>query len=54
RLGIPEDIPAWHEVLNTDTARYGGSDVHNPHPRVHDGGLRLTLPPLATIWLRPA
>ncbi|MFD9281852.1 1,4-alpha-glucan branching enzyme [Streptomyces mirabilis] len=53
RLGIPEDIPAWHEVLNTDAARYGGSDVHNPHPRAHDGGLRLTLPPLATIWLRP-
>ncbi|PPJ40705.1 alpha amylase C-terminal domain-containing protein, partial [Pseudoxanthomonas sp. KAs_5_3] len=23
RLGIPEDIPAWHEVLNTDAARYG-------------------------------
>ncbi|WP_328981375.1 1,4-alpha-glucan branching enzyme [Streptomyces mirabilis] len=53
RLGIPEDIPAWHEVLNTDAARYGGSDIHNPHPRAHDGGLRLTLPPLATIWLRP-
>ncbi|MEV4453828.1 1,4-alpha-glucan branching enzyme, partial [Streptomyces mirabilis] len=32
RLGIPEDIPAWHEVLNTDAARYGGSDIHNPHP----------------------
>jgi 1,4-alpha-glucan branching enzyme len=54
RLGIPEDIPAWHEVLNTDAARYGGSDVHNPHLQTHDGGLRLTLPPLATIWLRPA
>ncbi|MFD6995867.1 1,4-alpha-glucan branching enzyme [Streptomyces mirabilis] len=54
RLGIPEDIPAWHEVLNTDAARYGGSDIHNPHLRAHDGGLRLTLPPLATIWLRPA
>ncbi|MFD8766958.1 1,4-alpha-glucan branching enzyme [Streptomyces mirabilis] len=53
RLGIPEDIPAWHEVLNTDAARYGGSDIHNPHPRADDGGLRLTLPPLATIWLRP-
>ncbi|MER5540185.1 alpha amylase C-terminal domain-containing protein, partial [Streptomyces mirabilis] len=53
RLGIPEDIPAWHEVLNTDAARYGGSDIHNPHLRAHDGGLRLTLPPLATIWLRP-
>ncbi|MFE1987305.1 alpha amylase C-terminal domain-containing protein, partial [Streptomyces mirabilis] len=62
RLGIPEDIPAWHEVLNTDTARYGGSDIHNPHPvkpephpaHAHPTSLRLTLPPLATIWLRPA
>ncbi|MCX4614752.1 MULTISPECIES: 1,4-alpha-glucan branching enzyme [Streptomyces] len=53
RLGIPEDIPAWHEVLNTDAARYGGSNIHNPHLRADDGGLRLTLPPLATIWLRP-
>ncbi|QDN80546.1 1,4-alpha-glucan branching enzyme [Streptomyces sp. S1A1-7] len=62
RLGIPEDIPAWHEVLNTDAARYGGSDIHNPHPvkpephpaHAHPTSLRLTLPPLATIWLRPA
>jgi 1,4-alpha-glucan branching enzyme len=62
RLGIPESVPAWHEVLNTDAARYGGSDVHNPHPvkpephpaHAHPTSLRLTLPPLATIWLRPA
>ena len=32
RLGVPDDIPAWHEVLNTDAARYGGSDVTNPDP----------------------
>ncbi|MEU9214832.1 1,4-alpha-glucan branching enzyme, partial [Streptomyces sp. NPDC048415] len=32
RLGVPKDIPAWHEVLNTDAARYGGSDVLNPDP----------------------
>ncbi|MHA5055165.1 alpha amylase C-terminal domain-containing protein, partial [Streptomyces sp. SD15] len=62
RLGIPDDIPAWHETLNTDTARYGGSDVTNPHPLKPEphpahgrtASLRLTLPPLATIWLRPA
>ncbi|WP_369243927.1 1,4-alpha-glucan branching enzyme [Streptomyces sp. R41] len=62
RLGIPEDIPAWHEILNTDTARYGGSDVLNPDPikpephaaHGRPASIQLTLPPLATIWLRPA
>ncbi|MFI6340574.1 alpha amylase C-terminal domain-containing protein, partial [Streptomyces sp. NPDC050535] len=62
RIGVPEDIPAWQEVLNTDTLRYGGSDVTNPDPlkpephpvHGHPAGIRLTLPPLATIWLRPA
>ncbi|MFF1659019.1 alpha amylase C-terminal domain-containing protein, partial [Streptomyces sp. NPDC058255] len=62
RLGVPEDIPAWHETLNTDTARYGGSDTLNPHPvklEPHPShgrptSIQLTLPPLATIWLRPA
>jgi 1,4-alpha-glucan branching enzyme len=62
RLGVPEDIPAWHEVLNTDAARYGGSDVLNPDPLKPEptaahgrpASLQLTLPPLATVWLRPA
>jgi 1,4-alpha-glucan branching enzyme len=62
RLGVPEDIPAWHETLNTDGARYGGSDVGNPDPLKPEPqgrhgqatSIRLTLPPLATVWLRPA
>ena len=62
RLGTPDDIPAWHETLNTDTARYGGSDITNqdpikPEPQPWHGrpaSIRVTLPPLATIWLRPA
>ncbi|MFI7344342.1 1,4-alpha-glucan branching enzyme [Streptomyces sp. NPDC050085] len=62
RLGVPDDVPAWHEVLNTDGGRYGGSDVTNPEPLKPDdapahgrpASLRLTLPPLATVWLRPA
>ncbi|WP_406355518.1 1,4-alpha-glucan branching enzyme [Streptomyces sp. NBC_00658] len=62
RFGIPEDIPAWHEILNTDTAQYGGSDVTNPDPvkpephaaHGRPASIQLTLPPLATIWLRPA
>ncbi|MEW2509366.1 1,4-alpha-glucan branching enzyme [Streptomyces sp. NPDC046870] len=62
RLGVPEEVPAWAEVLNTDAARYGGGDVTRPdvvkpeaqpwHGR--PASIRLTLPPLATVWLRPA
>jgi 1,4-alpha-glucan branching enzyme len=62
RLGVPDDIPAWHEALNTDAAKYGGSDVTNPdvikpEPQPWHGraaSIRLTLPPLSTVWLRPA
>ena len=32
RLGVPDTVPAWREVLNTDDARYGGSGVLNPAP----------------------
>ncbi|WRZ90474.1 1,4-alpha-glucan branching enzyme [Streptomyces sp. NBC_01007] len=62
RLGVPEDIPAWREVLNTDSLRYGGSDITNPDPvkpepqgwHGRPASIQLTLPPLATVWLRPA
>ncbi|OXS32590.1 1,4-alpha-glucan branching enzyme [Streptomyces sp. XY006] len=62
RLGVPEDVSAWHEAVNTDAARYGGSDVTNPDPvkpeaqpwHGRPASIRLTLPPLATVWLRPA
>ncbi|GHE58741.1 1,4-alpha-glucan branching enzyme GlgB 1 [Streptomyces longispororuber] len=61
RIGVPETVPAWVEALNTDAARYGGSNVRNPgrlapEPEGAHGrpvSLRLTLPPLATVWLRP-
>jgi 1,4-alpha-glucan branching enzyme len=61
RLGVPQDVSAWHEALNTDAGRYGGSDVTNPavvkpEPQGwhgHPASIRLTLPPLATVWLRP-
>ncbi|MBA2811080.1 1,4-alpha-glucan branching enzyme [Streptomyces sp. KM273126] len=55
-LRVPEGFPAWEEVLNTDAARYGGSGVLGPGPvRVGADGAcaRLTVPPLATVWLRP-
>ncbi|MGW3306269.1 1,4-alpha-glucan branching enzyme [Streptomyces sp. NPDC001073] len=62
RLGAPDDIPAWHETLNTDTALYGGGDITNPAPikpepqpwHGRPASIRVTLPPLATVWLRPA
>ncbi|MEU6357096.1 1,4-alpha-glucan branching enzyme [Streptomyces sp. NPDC047072] len=62
RLGAPDDVPAWLESLNTDLAKYGGTDVANPDalkPEVtpwhgRPASIQLTLPPLATVWLRPA
>jgi 1,4-alpha-glucan branching enzyme len=62
RLGVPDSVPGWSEVLNTDAARYGGGDVVNsgvlkPDQEPSHGrpvSLRLTVPPLATVWLRPA
>jgi 1,4-alpha-glucan branching enzyme len=51
----------WVEVLNTDSGFYGGSDVGNlgaieAEPIGWDGqpaSARVTLPPLATVWLVP-
>ncbi|MFF4753550.1 1,4-alpha-glucan branching enzyme [Streptomyces sp. NPDC002514] len=62
RLGVPDGVPAWREILNTDAARYGGSGVGHPRPvepepqgrHGRPASIRLTLPPLATVWLRPA
>ena len=53
-LGVGDEVIAWQEILNTDAARYGGSGVTHPDPvKPEDGSLRLTLPPLATVWLTP-
>lgn len=62
RIGVPDGAEAWVEVLNTDELRYGGSDVRNEEPlkpeavgaHGRDTSITLTLPPLATVWLRPA
>lgn len=51
---------AYHELLNTDKECYGGSGVHNPgtlHCVKKDASshvIRITLPPLAMVMLRPA
>ena len=47
----------WREILNTDAAAYGGSSVGNmggvdANDGEHGIGALVTLPPLATIWLR--
>ncbi|GHH93458.1 1,4-alpha-glucan branching enzyme [Streptomyces capillispiralis] len=53
-LDAGDDVTAWQEVLNTDAAHYGGGDVTHPDPvKPEDGRVRLTLPPLATVWLTP-
>lgn len=61
RLGLPAP-GRWAEVLNTDGAAYGGTDAGNggalqadeipAHGERWSAALRL--PPLATLWLRPA
>lgn len=61
RIGVPEGISGWTEVINTDAGRYGGGDVFNldtlkPEATPAHGrpaSVQLTLPPLATLWLKP-
>ncbi len=58
RVGVPR-AGGWREILNTDSAFYGGSNVGNggrlqtsaESMHGHAQSLHLTLPPLATLWL---
>jgi 1,4-alpha-glucan branching enzyme len=60
RVGLPHG-GRWREVLNTDGAAYGGSDVGNGGWLLADElawndqshSVSLTLPPLAVLWLLP-
>ncbi|HXF09114.1 MAG TPA: 1,4-alpha-glucan branching protein GlgB [Candidatus Acidoferrales bacterium] len=60
RLGVPFD-GTWEEVLNSDAAIYGGSNIGNlgrieAAPVAAQGyfqSLSLVLPPLGVIYLRP-
>ncbi|WP_280687990.1 1,4-alpha-glucan branching enzyme [Kitasatospora sp. GAS204B] len=65
RVGLPGlggTDQLWTEALNTDAESYGGSGVGNPalikaEPAAWNGQPRsaeLIIPPLATLWLRPA
>ena len=59
RIGVPAPGP-WHERLNTDAQRYGGSNLGNlgqahSEPVGSHGmpqSLALTLPPLATVFFQ--
>jgi 1,4-alpha-glucan branching enzyme len=60
RVGLPRG-GRWREVLNTDSELYGGSNVGNlgmieAEDITWDGqpaSARVTLPPLACVWLAP-
>ncbi|WP_075216205.1 1,4-alpha-glucan branching protein GlgB [Mongoliimonas terrestris] len=61
RIGVPRP-GFWREIVNTDAAAYGGSGLGNGGGREsepipahgHPQSLALTVPPLATVWLKPA
>ncbi len=61
RIGLPSG-GTWNEVLNTDAGSYTGSGVGNlGSVTASEGGWHhqpasatVTVPPLGTIWLRPA
>jgi 1,4-alpha-glucan branching enzyme len=53
------DLPlagVWQELLNSDASAFGGSGVGNLGAVTADasGRARMTLPPLGSLWLRPA
>jgi 1,4-alpha-glucan branching enzyme len=62
RLGVPAGAAAWREVLNTDDLRYTGKGTGNPGPvptearPAHGRPASVTplLPPLSTLWFKPA
>jgi 1,4-alpha-glucan branching enzyme len=59
RIGVPASAH-WHELLNSDAGIYGGGDLGNlggvpvePVPwHGREQSIRLTLPPLAAVFLR--
>ena len=62
RIGVPDGGAKWVELLNTDSAHYGGSNVGNGSSPLaaksipahgHKYSLNVSLPPLATLFLAP-
>ena len=63
RLGVPAGPARWREVLNTDSAFYGGANLGNGHGPIEvepvgsqgrGQSIRIVAPPLATLFLVPA
>ena len=60
RLGVPQG-GFWHECLNTDSTRYGGSSTDDSGSVMaealpahgHAYSVCLDLPPLSVLWLEP-
>jgi 1,4-alpha-glucan branching enzyme len=60
RIGVPE-AAAYRELFNSDSSRYGGSNVGNLgmvrcEPAPHDGrahSISVTLPPLGVLFFAP-
>jgi 1,4-alpha-glucan branching enzyme len=60
-IGLPS-AGVWEEVLNTDAEAYGGSGVGNlgsitatdAPSHGQPASAAITIPPLATVWFRPA
>jgi 1,4-alpha-glucan branching enzyme len=58
-VGVPHG-GVWNEILNTDAAAFGGSDLGNLGAVTADdvsahgrpASLRLTLPPLSALFFR--
>jgi 1,4-alpha-glucan branching enzyme len=54
RVPLPES-GRWREIINSDAGIYGGSGTGNlGWVEARDGGVTLTLPPLATLMLEHA
>lgn len=60
RIGVPVS-GKWTEYINSDSVIYGGSDIKNDalhsesiHLHGFDQSINLTLPPLATLIIKPA
>jgi 1,4-alpha-glucan branching enzyme len=60
RVGVPSG-GTWRELLNSDSGLYGGGNVGNAgkvdaepvHAHAHDWSLRLCLPPLGALVMKP-
>ena len=59
QLGVPDQV-RYEEILNTDAKKYGGSGDHNDNLYATEAPclgkpctLQLTIPPLATLILKP-